>query len=49
LERVLTFDPAMGVFRHAEAGYDTARQIADDRMMSNTVLPTQPRFYPRYK
>ncbi|MBI1189574.1 MAG: urocanate hydratase [Tepidisphaera sp.] len=28
LERVLTNDPAMGVFRHADAGYDDAQQCA---------------------
>jgi urocanate hydratase len=28
LERVLTADPAMGVFRHADAGYDLARTVA---------------------
>lgn len=28
LERVLTNDPAMGVFRHADAGYDDARACA---------------------
>jgi urocanate hydratase len=31
LKRVLTNDPAMGVFRHADAGYDAARRCADDR------------------
>ncbi|MBM3382365.1 MAG: urocanate hydratase [Betaproteobacteria bacterium] len=49
LERVLSFDPAMGVFRHADAGYDISRKIADERMSSGTVTPSQPRFYPRYK
>ena len=29
LERVLTNDPAMGVFRHADAGYPEAQQCAD--------------------
>ncbi len=29
LERVLTNDPMMGVFRHADAGYDIARECAD--------------------
>lgn len=29
LERVLTNDPAMGVIRHADAGYDSARSTAD--------------------
>ncbi|MCA9293730.1 MAG: urocanate hydratase [Phycisphaerales bacterium] len=28
LERVLTNDPMMGIFRHADAGYDEARQCA---------------------
>lgn len=31
LERVLTFDPAMGVFRHVDAGYEDAQQIARER------------------
>ncbi|MGP1309993.1 MAG: urocanate hydratase [Phycisphaerales bacterium] len=31
LERVLTNDPAMGVFRHADAGYDEAWTAADER------------------
>jgi urocanate hydratase len=29
LERVLTNDPAMGVIRHADAGYPDARRVAD--------------------
>ena len=29
LGRVLHNDPAMGIFRHADAGYDTAKQWAD--------------------
>jgi urocanate hydratase len=29
LSRVLTNDPAMGVFRHADSGYDDARACAD--------------------
>jgi urocanate hydratase len=29
LERVLTNDPMMGVFRHADAGYELAQQCAD--------------------
>jgi urocanate hydratase len=49
LERVLSVDPAMGVFRHADAGYDLSRKIAADRMSSETVTATQPHFYPRYK
>jgi urocanate hydratase len=31
LERVLTNDPMMGVFRHADAGYALARQCAEER------------------
>jgi len=31
LERVLTADPAMGVFRHVDAGYDEAKQVAKER------------------
>ncbi|MEL7471893.1 MAG: urocanate hydratase [Planctomycetota bacterium] len=29
IDRVLTNDPAMGVFRHADAGYDEAHECAD--------------------
>ena len=31
LERVLTCDPAMGVFRHADAGYEKAERVANER------------------
>ncbi|WP_327638541.1 urocanate hydratase [Kribbella sp. NBC_00482] len=31
LERVLTNDPAMGVIRHVDAGYDKAVEVADER------------------
>ena len=31
LERVLTADPAMGVFRHVDAGYEDAKEIAKER------------------
>jgi urocanate hydratase len=31
LERVLTNDPMMGVFRHADAGYELAQRCADER------------------
>ncbi len=31
LERVLTNDPGMGVIRHVDAGYERARDIADER------------------
>jgi urocanate hydratase len=29
--RVLTNDPMLGIFRHADAGYDLARQCADEQ------------------
>jgi len=31
LERVLTADPATGIFRHVDAGYEKAEQIAHER------------------
>jgi urocanate hydratase len=31
LERVLTNDPAMGVIRHVDAGYQSATKVADER------------------
>jgi urocanate hydratase len=31
LERVLTNDPAMGVIRHVDAGYERAEQVATER------------------
>lgn len=31
LERVLTADPALGVFRHVDAGYETAAEVARER------------------
>jgi urocanate hydratase len=31
LERVLTSDPGMGVIRHADAGYDRALEVAEER------------------
>ncbi|HPI39687.1 MAG TPA: urocanate hydratase [Pseudobdellovibrionaceae bacterium] len=31
LERVLTADPAMGIFRHVDAGYELSKQTAADR------------------
>ncbi|MCH8052943.1 MAG: urocanate hydratase [Planctomycetes bacterium] len=31
LERVLTADPATGIFRHVDAGYEKAEQIANER------------------
>lgn len=40
LERVLTNDPAMGVFRHADAGYDDAVVCAREQGLD---IPSQPR------
>ncbi|MBV5344099.1 MAG: hypothetical protein JZU63_00420, partial [Rhodoferax sp.] len=31
LARVLVTDPGMGVIRHADAGYDRAIEVADQR------------------
>ncbi|MGA1608723.1 MAG: urocanate hydratase, partial [Planctomycetota bacterium] len=31
LDRVLTNDPGIGVARHADAGYETARRVAAER------------------
>lgn len=31
LKRVLTTDPAMGIFRHLDAGYDLAKEVAVER------------------
>ncbi|WP_019948290.1 urocanate hydratase [Hymenobacter aerophilus] len=31
LKRVLTTDPGMGIFRHADAGYELAQQVAQER------------------
>ena len=31
LERVLTADPAMGIFRHVDAGYEKAERVANER------------------
>lgn len=38
LERVLTADPAMGLFRHIDAGYDEAKQTAIERGVSSLWL-----------
>ena len=39
LERVLLNDPATGVMRHADAGYDRAREVAAER---GVRIPSQP-------
>lgn len=38
LERVLTADPAMGVFRHVDAGYSDAQKIARERGVNSLWL-----------
>ncbi len=38
LERVLTADPAMGVFRHVDAGYDDAKEVAKERGVKSLWL-----------
>ncbi len=38
LKRVLTADPAMGVFRHLDAGYDLAKQTARERGVKSPWL-----------
>ncbi|EIT85780.1 urocanate hydratase [Fictibacillus macauensis ZFHKF-1] len=38
LERVLTSDPGMGVVRHADAGYDLAKQTAKDKGINMPML-----------
>ena len=38
LERVLTADPAMGVFRHVDAGYELAKQTAKERDVKSLWL-----------
>lgn len=38
LERVLTADPAMGVFRHVDAGYEDAKKIAVERGVKSLWL-----------
>ncbi len=39
LERVLTNDPAMGVIRHTDAGYDEAATVAADRGVRIPMAP----------
>jgi len=31
IERVLTTDPGMGIIRHADAGYEEAKQFAKEK------------------
>jgi urocanate hydratase len=46
LERVLTIDPGMGIIRHADAGYDTARDVAAEKGVHVPHLATAPRTAP---
>ena len=39
LERVLTADPAMGLFRHFDAGYETAQKAAKERGVIRHGIP----------
>jgi len=39
LNRVLTNDPGIGVARHADAGYEKAREVARDRGIKIPMLP----------
>ena len=39
LERVLTSDPGMGVLRHADAGYERALEVADERGVRIPMRP----------
>jgi urocanate hydratase len=39
LERVLTNDPGMGIFRHADAGYDKASEVAVQRGVHIPMAP----------
>lgn len=38
LQRVLTADPAMGVFRHLDAGYEVAHEVARERQVKSLWL-----------
>jgi urocanate hydratase len=38
LERVLTTDPGLGIVRHADAGYETAKKIARDQGIKMPML-----------
>ena len=38
IERVLTSDPGMGIARHADAGYDKAKQVARERGVKIPML-----------
>ncbi len=41
LKRVLTYDPGLGVVRHADAGYDTAIEVAGTKGVDMPMLRTK--------
>jgi urocanate hydratase len=41
LERVLTSDPGTGVMRHADAGYERAKQVAEERGVRIPMLESE--------
>ncbi len=43
LERLLTNDPGMGVIRHADAGYERAIEVADERGVRIPMRESEPR------
>jgi len=43
LERVLTTDPATGVLRHADAGYDRAIEVAEERGLRIPMRESEPK------
>ena len=43
LERVLTYDPGMGVVRHADAGYEEAIKVAREKGVDIPMLPREER------
>ena len=41
LERVLTNDPLMGIFRHVDAGYDEAVEFAREHKVDIPMMPEE--------
>ena len=46
LERVLTNDPAMGVIRHVDAGYERAIEVADERGVTDPACGPDTKRHP---
>jgi urocanate hydratase len=42
VRRVLTADPGLGVVRHADAGYEQAREFAQDAGLKMPMLDPEP-------